>query len=150
MTLVCTVLTVIVPTLDTFLALGTITVIPATSYCGVTDMRHKKSLRQLRKEALEREQGGQVPGIEIEHRKKFKKVKRFRPTKNSHHLRNRCRQGSSTSENLLWIDIQKHRCLHEIFKNDDPEYVILVLDRMMKMKGYKRFRGVSVTQSLSV
>ena len=67
-----------------------------------------------------------------------------RSGKNKHHLLNACRRGTSTSENLLWLDITKHNNLHKIFKNDDPEYVIMVLDRMMDMKGYKRFRGVRV------
>ena len=67
-----------------------------------------------------------------------------RTGKNRHHLLNECRKGQSTSENLLWLDITKHNMLHKIFKNDDPEYVILALDRMMTMKGYHRFRGVKV------
>lgn len=65
---------------------------------------------------------------------------------NRHHLLNKCRRGSSTDENLLWTDIGKHNLIHQIFRNDDPEYVILVLDRMMRMKHYRRFRGVHVTQ----
>jgi hypothetical protein len=66
---------------------------------------------------------------------------------NRHHLLNRCQGGSMANENLVWLKIEEHhQNWHQLFNNSDPEHVILLLDRLMTMKGYKRFRGVHVTQ----
>src|SRR5574343_856782 len=121
---VCTVLTVIVPMLDTFLVLGTITVIPTTSYCGVTDMRHKQILRQLRKEALEREEQGLFsPKIErVRFVKQTRHHNRHYKGRNRHHFfRAKSRGGGSDKRNLLLIDIERHRNWHAVFGNMGAE-----------------------------
>jgi hypothetical protein len=78
---------------------------------------------------------------------RHKNRNRYCRRKNRHHLLNKCRGGSRCDENMLWMDIEKHNLLHRIFRNDDPEYIMLVLDRMMDMKGYRRFRGVRLVRN---
>jgi hypothetical protein len=34
--------------------------------------------------------------------------------------------------------VWKHNEWHRVFKNSDPEYIVRVLQRMMRMKGYKK------------
>jgi hypothetical protein len=63
---------------------------------------------------------------------------------NRHHLLNKCRGGTRMDENMVWMYIEKHNLFHKIFHNDDPEYIIMALDRLMDMKGYHRFRGIHV------
>lgn len=65
-------------------------------------------------------------------------MKRRREHRNHHHLRPRSRRGSSGVFNLLYLDCDKHRKLHEIFGNRTLEEIISVLIRLSKMKHYER------------
>ena len=75
----------------------------------------------------------------------FKKLNRFQKLngkrahggQNRHHLTNKCRGGDCSPENLLQLKIWKHELWHRLFKNSDPEYVIEVLQCMMRMKEYR-------------
>ena len=57
---------------------------------------------------------------------------------NRHHLKNKCRGGDFSPENILWLKVWKHNEWHRVFKNSDPEYIVAVLQRMMRMKGYHK------------
>ena len=63
---------------------------------------------------------------------------RWSRRQNKHHLLNKCRGGDFSPENILWLKVWKHNEWHRVFKNSDPEYIIKVLQRMMRMKGYKK------------
>jgi len=52
-----------------------------------------------------------------------------------HHLVNKCRGGHATPDNLLQLWNDKHEIWHVLFKNDSPEEIIKVLERMIRMKG---------------
>ena len=54
-----------------------------------------------------------------------------------HHLVNKCRGGHATPDNLLQLWNDKHEIWHVLFKNDSPEEIIKVLERMIRMKGRK-------------
>ena len=56
--------------------------------------------------------------------------------KNRHHLINKCRGGDFSPSNILILNIEKHNEWHRLFKNSDPQYIIDVLTRMCRMKGY--------------
>ena len=58
--------------------------------------------------------------------------------KNRHHLKNKCRGGDFSPENILILKRWKHDAWHRVFKNSDPEYICRVLQRMMRMKGYRK------------
>ena len=106
------------------------------------EMRRKKSLWQLRKEALAREANKtevvmptpqQVPD---EHRKKVHKVKRWRTR---HHLVPKSRGGSMSKCNLLYVDGNVHRRWHEVFGNRTLEEVIALLIRVQQAKANQGF-----------
>jgi hypothetical protein len=113
--------------------------------------RHKKGKKQKRREAerywLNFNRSEDLPGERRANSNPQRPAKPKRNNRNRHHLLNKCRGGSMMSENLVWMDIQKHNLLHKIFRNDDPEYIILALDRLMDAKGYHRFRGVRVVRN---
>jgi hypothetical protein len=70
-----------------------------------------------------------------------KRKRRF----NRHHIVNKCRGGSMSSSNLLRIDVEKHRCWHELFKNMDFLQVARLLARCYAMKnGIKDYKLVFV------
>ena len=55
--------------------------------------------------------------------------------KNSlHHLKNRCVGGSSADWNLLEINKEKHAMWHKLFGNIDLREVIVLLQRLERMK----------------
>jgi len=58
--------------------------------------------------------------------------------KNNHHLTPKSRGGVSTPKNLLYIDIEKHRCWHQIFKLRTLEEVIAELQRLQRMKSRQK------------
>jgi hypothetical protein len=75
----------------------------------------------------------------------FKKLNRFQKLtrkrahggQNSHHLTNKCRGGDCSPENLLRLKVEKHEIWHKLFRNSDPEKIIEVLQRLMRMKNYQ-------------
>jgi len=67
----------------------------------------------------------------------FRKENRRKKKLSRHHLLNRCRQGTDCDENILMLTLEHHREWHRLFKNSDPEYIIAVLTRMMRMKHYR-------------
>lgn len=69
---------------------------------------------------------------------RLERRRRKQAGKNRHHLLNKVRGGDCSPENLLVLKKTKHEAWHTLFKNSDPEYIIAVLERMMKMKGYRR------------
>ena len=62
-------------------------------------------------------------------RKHSKKLQR-------HHLLNRVNGGTYALNNILMLAPERHAQWHKLFKNDDPQYIIDVLTRMCRMKGY--------------
>jgi hypothetical protein len=87
----------------------------------------------------------------------FKKLNRFQRLnrrranggQNRHHLTNKCRGGDCSPENLLRLNVWKHELWHRLFKNSDPEYIITVLQRLMRMKNY-RMQGLIHSVETSV
>jgi hypothetical protein len=55
--------------------------------------------------------------------------------RNYHHLRPKSKGGSSTTSNLLLIDIERHRAWHEIFGLKTLPEVINLLIRIERLKG---------------
>ena len=68
--------------------------------------------------------------------KTVRSSKRKQNRQNRHHLMNKCRGGNTSPENILMLKTWKHDIWHRLFKNSDPEYIIAVLKRMCRMKGY--------------
>ena len=67
-----------------------------------------------------------------------KKQQRKRNKKlQKHHLLNKCRGGTYAPTNILMLAPQRHAEWHRLFRNSDPEYIIAVLRRMCRMKGYQ-------------
>ena len=56
--------------------------------------------------------------------------------RNRHHLVNKVRGGDFSPENISLLKIWKHNQWHCIFKNSDPEYVVAVLTRWLRMRRY--------------
>lgn len=56
---------------------------------------------------------------------------------NRHHIKNKCRGGRTTKENLLWMDIERHNAFHFLFKNMSFREVAALLIRCSEMKGEK-------------
>ena len=70
---------------------------------------------------------------------------------NRHHMTNKCRGGKDNQNNILMIDIGRHRNLHKLFGNmsweqicdtlksifgvGEPAKVIAVMERVARMKG---------------
>lgn len=103
------------------------------------DLMRKVSLREMARRARERNasvaQHARVPVVREQH--KFKKPNRKRKVRKSrHHLRNKVNGGRDCDANMLILSVEKHREWHILFKNSDPEYIIRVLQRMIRMKGY--------------
>ena len=73
-----------------------------------------------------------------EHMRKYmrKPNRRNRQKMSRHHLKNKCRFGMPTPENLLNLWRDKHDAWHLLFKNASPEEIVEILQRMMSMKGY--------------
>ena len=61
---------------------------------------------------------------------------------NRHHLTNLCEKGTSTRENILIIDIDKHKIWHTLFHNLDLDGVIELLLRLQHAKESQRFMDV--------
>ncbi len=77
----------------------------------------------------------------IERKTKFNQFKREHKTKrgqNWHHLLNVCMGGETTLQNLLRIDITKHRAWHELWDNLSPQEVIEVLKRLVQAKANQK------------
>lgn len=62
----------------------------------------------------------------------MKKKKRIK-----HHIKNRCKGGRGTPENLLLICQDKERELHKIFGNLDFYEIIVLLIRVCRAKRYE-------------
>jgi len=56
--------------------------------------------------------------------------------KSRHHLRNKVNGGIDVTANILILKVEKHHEWHHLFRNSDPEYIINVLQRMIRMKEY--------------
>ncbi len=66
--------------------------------------------------------------------KKWKRSGRFI----KHHIKNRCKGGRSTPDNLLLFDSERERAWHFLFKNKDFEEVAELLLRCSRMKRTKK------------
>lgn len=60
--------------------------------------------------------------------------KRVQRKRNRHHLIPRSRGGSMSLNNLLYIDIERHRAWHDIFGNATAEEVLNLLERVVRAK----------------
>ena len=93
-----------------------------------------------------RTNGGRIGTMSRRSRKRYQKWHYRKPNRtvrksrkqNRHHLKNKCRGGDFSPENILWLKVWKHDLWHRVFKNSDPEYIVKVLQRMMRMKGYRK------------
>lgn len=104
-------------------------VAPASASFGVREMSpRRKTLRMMRREALERELTENAPA---EVRKKFRRVRRWR---NHHHLTPKSRGGSVSGRNLLLVDGNVHKEWHKVFGNRTLEEVIALLLRVQRAK----------------
>jgi len=103
--------------------LGSSTVLTADAFSGGKTLR-KKSLRQLRAEALAR--------VPVDVQKKVRKNKRWR--RNHHHLIPKCRGGGMNRRNLLLISVTTHCEWHRVFKNLTLDEVIDLLIRVRRAK----------------
>ena len=70
--------------------------------------------------------------------KAFKLGHRDRRGQNRHHIVNQCRGGNETLQNLLRIDIEKHKSWHDIFDNLNIDEVIALLKRVKKAKANQK------------
>lgn len=95
----------------------------------------------------------QLPGeklaLQVKYQRRHKKEKKR--WINRHHMTNKCRGGRNDDSNLLRIDGNRHRKLHELFRNmsweeigdtlqsifgkRDPQTCIEVIRRVSRMKG---------------
>lgn len=57
--------------------------------------------------------------------------------RNYHHLKPLSRRGLTIDENLLLIDIEKHKLIHKIFSNATLAEIIEILHRTLHAKGYE-------------
>ena len=69
--------------------------------------------------------------------KKKHKMKRF-ANRNRHHLLPRSRGGANTPQNLLLINIDKHKEWHRIFGLLSLEEVIALLQRLQRCKAKQK------------
>jgi len=60
--------------------------------------------------------------------------KKQRKHQNKHHLRPKSRGGQSIESNLLWMDIERHKIWHILFKNLTLDEVINLLIRVKRIK----------------
>jgi 16S rRNA U516 pseudouridylate synthase RsuA-like enzyme len=60
---------------------------------------------------------------------------------NRHHMLNKCNGGTWDTENILWLDIERHEWWHKIFRNLSHREVIELLIRTYKMKHHERVEG---------
>ena len=51
-----------------------------------------------------------------------------------HHIVNRCNGGPSAEWNILWIYEEKHDLWHTLFKNNDLDGAIELLQRVKRLK----------------
>jgi len=68
----------------------------------------------------------------------MKKVDKRKKHCNRHHLKNKCRGGQSVESNLLWIDIERHKAWHILFRNLNLDEVIDLLIRVRRLKDYQK------------
>jgi len=54
-----------------------------------------------------------------------------------HHIINKCNQGATTPENILLLFEEKHRAWHLLFKNEDLDGAIAILQRVKQLKELK-------------
>ena len=55
-----------------------------------------------------------------------------------HHLKPRSKGGQSIDSNLLRVDVYRHDAWHLLFKNNSLDDVILILQRLQRIKRAKR------------
>lgn len=60
------------------------------------------------------------------------------PGRNLHHLIPKSRGGPKIDWNLLLIRVERHELLHDIFGVPTPEEVIMMMQRLIRMKEHQR------------
>ena len=58
--------------------------------------------------------------------------------KNRHHLKNKSQGGQTVMSNLIMLDEERHKAWHFLFKNLSLKEVILLLQRLDKIKSSQR------------
>lgn len=66
----------------------------------------------------------------MRHRKKLR-------NRNYHHLKPKSRRGLPIDENLLLINVEKHKLIHKIFANATLGEILEILHRTLHAKGYE-------------
>lgn len=69
-------------------------------------------------------------------KKKDRNGKYWGKKRNHHHLKNKCRGGLNTPNNLLLIKVERHKMWHKLFGNLSLNEVIDLLVRLREAKGY--------------
>ena len=66
----------------------------------------------------------------MRHRKKLR-------NRNYHHMKPKSRGGCPVNENLLLINVEKHKLIHKIFNNATLAEILTILHRTLHAKNYE-------------
>jgi len=58
--------------------------------------------------------------------------------KTRHHIKNKCRGGTNSPENILMLWNDKHAAWHALFRNMDLDEIIECLNRVRELQKEKR------------